>query len=117
MSSDTSTKASPINIRPLWRSFGCFAFKKMLIPTSSSNGTSHSARTSRICVTMAEPKSAPRKIASPTAALSPPLLAKLATSTATAVELCSNIAATTPLPAAKVTCSALRRSQMRSWFL
>jgi hypothetical protein len=82
-----------------------------------SNGTSQSTRTSKICVTIAEPRSAPRKIANPTPTDSVPLVEKFVTKSATAVELCNTIAAKTPVPAANVGLSELRRNQVRNWFL
>ena len=114
MSSDTSTSASPIRIRPVWRVLDCSPFRNNTTPTSSNSGTSHVARTSRICVTMAEPRSAPRNIARPTATVSVPLVAKLVTSSATAVELCSRIAASAPVPAAKGGLPEERRNQVRN---
>ena len=67
---------------------------------ASSTGTSQSMRSDSTWMSNAEPRSAPRIIASPVPKGSAPEAANPATSSATAAELCNTMAMTVPAPAA-----------------
>ncbi len=114
MSSDKKISARPIMIRPIWRVLLPSPRRKIVTPITSNNGIRIGWRTIKSCATTAEPTSAPSKTANPAAVVNPPFETKLETITATAVELCSKIAAPIPVPAARNWFLAEWRSQMRT---
>lgn len=79
----------------------------------SSSAFRRFCRTHKICETMAEPMSAPSKIAVPARIPTPPVVAKFDTGTATAVAICMHEAANTPLPRACILFAIERRKKAR----
>ena len=100
ISNDTKIKDRPIIIRPICLVFEPLDLKNIHTPTSNKSGVRKDMRTIKICVTIAEPKSAPNNIAIPVAAAKLFFAKKFETRTATAVELWRNIAAPIPENAA-----------------
>ncbi len=85
------------------------------VDTSSSSAFRRFCRAHKICETMAEPMSAPSKIAVHARIPTPPVVAKFDTGTATAVALCMHMhkAANTPLPRACILFALERRNEAR----